>query len=232
MPAVVAQAASVGRKVAAAFELIVVDDGSRDESQRVLAKLRLEIPELVVIKHESNRGYGAALRSGFARARHDWVFYTDADGQFDLQELTVLLAMTDRCDLVTGYRAQRKDGPIRSWLGRSWTLLTNASLGARVRDVNCAFKLIPLSFLNSVCWKSTGALIGAELLSEARAQGLCIGEVGVSHRARRAGNQSGGSVGVILIATQEFTHLWVARLRSKRDLGPNAWLRRASRPQP
>ena len=220
---VVKDAVRVGSEITSACEVIVVDDGSRDATGRVAKALSEAMAEVTVITHDTNRGYGAALRTGFEHARHGWVAYADADGQFDLTQLQRLAAATVDHDLVTGVRRLRRDGVFRAWLGRAWTGLSNQVLGADVIDVNCGFKLLPTAFVQGTRWTSNGAAIGAELMSEARNQGLVIGQVLVDHRPRLRGRQSGARVPVMLRALVEMTSLWWRRLNRKRGFGRAPW---------
>jgi glycosyltransferase involved in cell wall biosynthesis len=212
---VVAQAAKVGRQLASELEIIVVDDGSRDDTAQVLSSLKQTVPELKTVTHPHNRGYGAAVRSGLGRAAMDYVFLTDGDGQFDLEELTVAIRLLSDHDVVVGYRAQRRDGWWRLLCGRSWTALVNWVLSLRVRDANCAFKLLPQALLCSSDLRSEGALISAELLAAARRLDLNIGECAVSHYPRRIGRQSGASIRVIATAFMELAACLARRWRSR-----------------
>jgi len=200
---VVAQAAEVGRRLASELEIIVVDDGSTDDTAQVLTRLREMVPELEVVAHPQNRGYGVAVRSGLDRARMDYVFLTDGDGQFDLEELPAAAQLLSDHDVVAGYRTHRQDGWWRRLWGRSWTALVNQVFGLRVRDANCAFKLVPQSLLVSSDLRSDGALISAELLFEAQRSELSVAECAVSHYPRRTGRQSGASPRVIATAFAE-----------------------------
>lgn len=214
---VIESAAEIGRLVASRLEIVVVDDGSKDRSRDVLADLETRVPELSVVRHLTNRGYGAALRTGFAHANHDTVFLTDGDGQFDLRELPQAIGLLKGADVVAGYRRFRNDGPWRALWGRAWTGLVKLALGLEVRDVNCAFKLVPRRLVQSASLRSDGALISAELLCEARRLGLRIAQCPVSHRPRRSGEQSGASVPVIARA---FTEL--AAYVTRQSLPPRA----------
>ncbi len=211
--AVVRQAIAAGRAVASRLEIIVVNDGSTDRTSAVLDDLARRFPELQVVVHDRNRGYGAAVRSGLARAALDYVFLTDGDGQFDLSELPKAVELLGAHDMVAGYRGRRSDGPWRSLWGRCWTLLVNTVFGLGVRDANCAFKLLPRGLVAGEPLTSDGAMISAELLLEARRSRLRIGELEVRHLPRRAGRQSGASVPVVLRACMELVRATQHRAR-------------------
>ena len=190
-------------------ELLVVNDGSRDRTGEVLDRLTAAIPTLHPQHHPQNRGYGAALRTGFAAARKRFVFYMDGDGQFDIRDLDLLLPLaTDEDHIVTGYRIERRDPFIRrlnAKLFGGW--LVRIMLNVRVRDLNCAFKLIPKRVLDTITLESTGALINAELYGRAVRHGFGIKEVGVHHYPREAGVQTGAHLSVILRAFYDLFRL-------------------------
>ena len=215
---VVRQAAEVGRELASELEIIVVDDGSTDDTALVLSDLRARIAELRIVSHPRNRGYGAAVRSGLDRASMEYVFLTDGDGQFDLGELPRAASLLGRHDVVAGYRTNRRDGWWRYLWGRAWTALVNHVFGLGVRDANCAFKLLPQSLVSSSDLRSDGALISAELLYEARRFDLSVGECAVSHYPRPTGQQTGASVRVILTAFLELASCVARTKRGQRTV--------------
>ncbi len=231
---VVRQAVEVGRSVTPRLEVIVVDDGSTDDTALVLGELRRRYPEVRLVRHPQNLGYGAALRSAFSAARYRHVFFTDGDGQFDLGELPAALELLGDHDVVTGYRARRCDPPWRRTFGWLWTQVTNWALGLRVRDMNCAFKILPRGLVADDVLVSTGALISAELMSRAKRDGLSIAELGVTHHPRAAGNATGGSLSVMARAIRELMRLLALRLEINRklDFGQGALLRKAFRRRP
>jgi len=210
--AVVEDALRVGRAVTEALEVIVVDDGSRDETAGIVEQLARREPELRLLRHPLNQGYGAALRSGFLAARMPWVFYTDGDAQFDLDDLPGILPLLESHDIVSCYRVARRDGPLRFVLGRAFTFACDALLGLDLVDVNCAFKIYPRALFDAFEIQSQGALVDAEVLAAARGLGLRVAQVGVPHRPRRAGRQTGASPKVVARAALELSRLCLRRL--------------------
>ena len=192
---------------AAESEIIVVDDGSRDGTAALLQRLARESSSLVVVRHPKNAGYGAALRSGFARARFPWVFFMDADNQFDPMELCLLIEHSGEADLVIGYRAVRRDPLIRRLNALAFFTLARLLFGYLARDVNCAFKLMRRDLLQQLGLQSAGALINTELLTLARRRGARIIQVPVHHFPRTAGTQTGAHPAVVLRAFRELVRL-------------------------
>jgi glycosyltransferase involved in cell wall biosynthesis len=200
---------SVGRTAdalaehARSFEIIVVDDGSRDGSPAVLERLKAAHANLRVIRHPVNRGYGAAVRSGFDAARLPWVFLMDADNQFDPSEIRLLLERAAEADIVTGYRRHRRDPLPRRLNAFAFFTLVRLLFGRLARDVNCAFKLIRRDLLERMALHSEGALINTELLVLARRMHARVVEVPVQHYPRRSGKQTGANPRVVLRAFGE-----------------------------
>ena len=189
------------------FEIIVVDDGSRDGSAALLERLQSRVSPLVVVRHDRNLGYGAALRSGFGRARFPWVFFMDADNQFDPSEIELLLDRRGEADMVIGYRSVRRDPFTRRLNAWAFFTLVRVLFGYLARDVNCAFKLIRHELLDDLALRSDGALINTELLALARRRGARITEVSVHHFPRTAGTQTGARPAVVLRAFHELVRL-------------------------
>ncbi len=200
---------SVGRMAAAlqaharAFEVIVVDDGSQDGTPAVLERLKATHPTLRIVRHPVNRGYGAALRSGFEAARFPWVFMMDADNQFDPAEVEALLARAADADVVAGYRKHRRDPLLRRLNALAFFTLVRLLFGRLVRDVNCAFKLIRRDLLSRMDLHSEGALINTEVLVLARQLHARLVEVPIHHYPRTSGRQTGANLRVVLRAFRE-----------------------------
>ncbi len=195
------------RAITSDFEIIIVNDGSRDRTGELADGLAATHPEVRAVHNRPNRGYGGALQAGFLAARKEWVFYTDGDGQFDFQEIPKLLDLLDRYDIVSAYRLDRQDSWVRRLNAWCWTTLCNVMLGTRLRDIDCAFKIYPRRLFDEIEMRSEGALIDAEILAKAARRGYRIGQVGVHHYPRTAGEQTGANLRVILRAFRELFKL-------------------------
>lgn len=202
------QALDLAPRLASDFEVIVVDDGSRDGSARIAEERRLLEPRVRLIRHPSNRGYGAALRTGLREARGELVFFSDADLQFDLEELATLLAHTRDFDIVAGRREPRRDPWGRRALAAVWGALVRRLFDVRVRDIDCAFKVFRRHVLEAIPIASVGAFVNTEILVRATQAGFRIHQVPVSHRRRRFGRQTGARPRVILRALVELATLY------------------------
>ncbi len=175
------------RSLAIDFEVLVVDDGSIDNTAALAESVATEFPEVHVIRQPRNLGYGAALRTGFERAEKSLIGFTDADCQFDLRELERLVALTRDYDIACGYRIERQDSAVRRFCAQGYNVLARTLLGTRIRDCNCALKVFRREALEAVRIESDGFFVNAEILTRARQAGLSIVEVGVTHRPRCAG---------------------------------------------
>ncbi len=195
-------------KLAKTWEIILVNDGSQDATTPLCDELAEQYPEVRAIHHVDNRGYGAALKSGILAARYDFIFFTDSDGQFDLEELAHLTQWSNDYDIVTGYRGKRQDPPHRLINALGWKMLVRLVLGVKVRDIDCAFKIFQRSVFDRVQIRSVGAMVNTEILAQANAFGMRIHEVKVSHYPRRFGKPSGANLKVIVKAFKELHRLY------------------------
>ena len=193
-------------------EVIIVDDGSRDRTAERADALARTHESVRVVRHDAGRGYGAAVRTGLAAARGEWVFFTDGDGQFDPSEIGRLIVHAAEADVVVGFRRRRSDRLVRRLNGAGWNLLVRLVLGLAIRDVNCAFKLFRRSALAGIDLTSDGAALSAELVLRLVQGGHRIVEIPVHHHPRRAGAASGGRPRVIGRAFADLLRI-VLRLR-------------------
>jgi len=212
------QALAVLENLKADFEIIIVDDGSSDATGRIADEMAGGNDRVKVVHHPVNRGYGAALQSGFKAAAKELVFYTDGDGQFDIGEMPALLPLMDKYDIVSCYRVNRQDSLVRKINAWCWTKLVCLLFGMKVRDIDCAFKLYKRKIFDDMELASSGALIDAEILARAVRRGYTITQKGVHHYPRKAGKQTGANPRVILRAFKELFELY----RRIRDEGPQA----------
>jgi glycosyltransferase involved in cell wall biosynthesis len=185
------------------FEVIVVNDGSRDRTAQIVQDLQAQYTQVRLIEHPANQGYGAALFSGFMGATKELVFLTDSDRQFDLSDLPRLMPLLATADLIAGYRNPRRDPFMRVLNGKGWSALVTLLFGYTARDIDCAFKLFRREILEHIKLESRGATFSAEFLVRAKRAGYRIAEIGVGHHPRRAGSQTGARPDVILRAFRE-----------------------------
>jgi glycosyltransferase involved in cell wall biosynthesis len=170
-----------------AFEVLVVDDGSTDDTARVVDHLLPVARHTRLLRHGSNRGYGAALRTGFESARYDLVAFTDADCQFDLSELATLAALTADYPIAAGFRLDRKDPWRRRFFSWGYNTLARMLLGTGLRDVDCALKVFRRDVLAALLPQSRGFFVNTEMMTRARQHGLAVAELPVTHRPRANG---------------------------------------------
>jgi glycosyltransferase involved in cell wall biosynthesis len=196
-------------KLAQKFEIIIVNDGSRDGSGAVADAVARQDDRIRVVHHETNQGYGAALRSGFAAARYDWVFFTDGDLQFRIDQLAKFLQYTDDFSVIIGYRHRRADGGIRVLNAKLFKLYIDLLFRLHVKDIDCAFKLLKRSVLETVHLESTGAFTSSELLYKLKKHGVRFKQLAVDHLPRQFGNPTGNHPRVIVKAGLEALRLYV-----------------------
>jgi glycosyltransferase involved in cell wall biosynthesis len=197
-------------ELADSYEVIVVDDGGGDRTGEIADRLAAGNPHVRVVHHPDNRGYGAALRSGFAAAQYPLIVLVDGDNQFDLGELAVLLRALDRSDVVSGYRITLRDSMIRRLYAFMYNRMARVVFRIPIRDVNCGFKIYRRDLLERLLpqLRSTGAVINVEMLARARKLGADVTEVGVHHFPREAGQPTGGNPRVIVRTLRELIELW------------------------
>jgi glycosyltransferase involved in cell wall biosynthesis len=170
------------------YEVVVVNDGSSDSTAEVLDELARAYPQVRLVNHARNRGYGGALRSGFANARKEWIFYTDGDAQYDPRELKHLIAaLQDGVDIVNGYKIARNDPLHRILIGRIYHHVVKLAFGFRLRDVDCDFRLIRRSVFDSVSLESDSGTICLEMVKKLQDAGFRFAEVPVHHFHRAYG---------------------------------------------
>jgi glycosyltransferase involved in cell wall biosynthesis len=203
----VREAGAAARDTAADYEILVVDDGSSDATRRIAAACAAEDRRVRLLVHDTNRGYGAALRTGIAAARCDWILLTDADLQFDLGELRDFVEPARDHDLLVGFRLVRMDPLPRRVNAYAWNRLVDRVFDLRVRDVDCAFKLIRRDLAQRLRLTADGAMISTELVARAALAGARMAEFGVHHRPRAAGRQSGADPAVVAGAFRELRRI-------------------------
>jgi glycosyltransferase involved in cell wall biosynthesis len=221
--AVVERATAVLPGVTGTYEVIIVNDGSQDATPQIADRLAASNPNVKVVHHPVNRGYGAALTSGFQAATGEAVMFMDADQQFDIADINALLPYVPHYDIVAGYRIKRRDPAYRRLYGKLFGLSVWALFGLRMRDIDCAFKIFRAPLIKSIELTTPGALINTELLVRAKQRNATIAQVGVHHYPRPAGESSGGSPRVVFRAMGETVRLW---LRLQREGGAPGGLRR------
>jgi glycosyltransferase involved in cell wall biosynthesis len=191
------------------WEIVVVNDASPDHAGEVLEELAERFPRLRVVTHERNRGYGGALRSGFAAATKELVFYTDGDAQYDPRELTKLVgALSPEVDVVNGYKLLRGDGPVRAVVGRIYHTIVSMAFGLKIRDVDCDFRLIRRELVNELTLESTSGTICVELIKKLQDRGARFAEVGVHHYDRPFGSSQFFRPARLLRTFAQLGQLW------------------------
>lgn len=192
------------------WEVIVVNDGSQDESAAVLARLAVELPFLTIVTHPTNRGYGGALRSGFELASKDLVFYTDGDGQYDVAELPLLLMLlTPDTDFVNGMKMARQDPGYRVFAGNLHRFVTRWAFWLPITDVDCDFRLVRRAILDRIRLTQNSGSICVELVKLAQRAGAQFREVSVHHYARQYGASQFFRPRRILKTYLDLVRLWV-----------------------
>ena len=211
-------ATEVAGRLCADHEILVVDDGSTDTTASLVTQASALDPRIKLLRHDVNRGYGEALRTGFTAAQMDLVFFTDADNQFDLNELEAFLPLSRTVDVVAGYRINRQDASLRRLSAWGWNRLVRVVFYVPVRDIDCAFKLFRRDVFEEFDLESVGAMVNTELMVRVGRSGRSIVELGVHHYPRTAGSARGAHPKVIARAFYELVRMR-RRLRGV-GLGP------------
>lgn len=204
----VERAMAVLKGVAEDYEVIIVNDGSSDSTRNISERICGKDNRVSLINHEHNKGYGSALRSGFKACKYDMIFFTDADNQFDLSEITKLVDLVDGADIVAGYRLKRSDPFYRLINAWAFNKLIVFLFGINVTDIDCAFKLFKREVIDAIEIESAGAFVSTEIMLKAKNKGFIIKQVGVTHYPRSFGKPTGANPFVVIRAFYEIVKLW------------------------
>ncbi|MGD0869499.1 MAG: glycosyltransferase family 2 protein [Bryobacteraceae bacterium] len=211
LPALIRKTFAVLEQHVADYEVVVVNDGSCDDTGAVLDQLsRKFAPRLRVETHPENRGYGRALRTGFATATREFVFYTDGDGQYDVGELPRLLELvTPEIGLVNGYKLERHDPAHRIWIGNVYNFCARLLFRIRIRDIDCDYRLIRRELLDRIHLTSTSGTICVELVRKLELSGWLVAEIGVHHYPRLHGRSQFFRLRSLAVTFAQLLRLWI-----------------------
>ena len=196
------------KNVAKEYEILVIDDGSKDDTAKITRELMAKTKHLRMIQHKPNRGYGGAFKSGLYGSQHEFVSFIDSDGQFDYSEISKFLPHLSKYDLVIGYRIKRQDSFLRTLNAFVWKLWIYFLFGLWVKDIDCAFKVMKKEVIDEIKLETESALTSAEFLIKVKQKGFRLKQIGVHHYPRTAGTQTGANFRVILRAFKESLKLW------------------------
>lgn len=191
------------------FEIIVVNDGSKDRTAEIIDRLATEDGRVRPVHHTVNQGYAGAVKTGFTASTCDYVMFMDADRQFDINDIRLLSPFVPLFDIVAGFRMERSDPIVRRINAEVFNLAVRILFDVHMRDLDCAFKIFKGELIRSLSLTSHGALLNAEIMAKLRRQGASIVQVGVTHHPRVAGTPTGGNVKVILRAMRDIVVLWL-----------------------
>ncbi len=197
------EVSTVAHRLGLDHEIIVVNDGSTDRTGEVARAMMLRIPNLRLVEHYPNRGYGGALKAGFAAASKELITFFPADKQFDFSEVGRLLERIKEADIVCGFRANRRDNALRKLNAFGWRMVVTLLFGYLSRDIDCGFKVFRRRILSHVNVVSDGAMVDTELLAGVRARGFRIVEEPLTHLPRVAGEATGANLLVIVKAFRD-----------------------------
>lgn len=190
------------------FEIILVDDGSNDQTPNIIKKISEGDAVIKTVRHPKNIGYGAALISGFKVSHYPLLFFMDSDGQFDMSEIKRLLPYSEKFDIVAGIRTARRDSLYRVFAGRMYNSLICLLFGIKTKDITCGFKLFKRQVFDKMELKSRGGFLNVEMLVKSKRLGYTIKEVGISHLPRTLGKETGASLKAIILKISDIFRLW------------------------
>jgi glycosyltransferase involved in cell wall biosynthesis len=215
----VALAIMTAEKITSDYEVILVNDGSKPQTREILDFIEKKYPQVRVIHHEKNRGYGGALKTGFKEARKGFIFYTDGDAQYDVRELLHLVpAMTEGVDIVNGYKIKRHDPWYRTWIGKCYHAVTKFAFSFTIRDVDCDFRLMRRGIFDRIQLEHNSGVICVEMIKKLHDAGARFAEVPVSHFFRASGKSEFFNFRRIFRVGLDLMKLWwrlVVRKNSK-----------------
>ena len=201
------------------YDVTLVDDGSASHTHALLDEITRVYPQVSVVKHANNQGYGGALRSGFAAATKEWVFYTDGDAQYDVRELAILLEQAGpEVDVVQGYKIQRHDPLHRILIGRVYHHLVRLAFGLKVHDTDCDFRLIRRSVFDQITLTSDSGVICCEMMTKITRGGFRIVEVPVHHYQRAHGKSQFFNFPRLWRVAVQLTGLWIRLVVLRKDV--------------
>ena len=191
------------------YEVIIVDDGSDAHTLELLESIEAQYPQVRILKHEKNRGYGGALRSGFSAATKDWIFYTDGDAQYDVRELELLIEKADDVvDVVQGYKINRNDPLHRKIIGRVYHRIVKTAFGLKLRDVDCDFRLLRRAIFDKIQLVHDSGVICCEMMTKIQRAGFKLVEVPVHHHQRAHGKSQFFNFPRVFRVARNLTSLW------------------------
>lgn len=208
----VKKAVKIAPKVADRWEVVIVNDGSRDNTLQVARKLEKSVKGVRVENHKVNRGYGAALKTGLYNTKYDWIAFTDSDGQFDFSEITNFIEKQEKtkADIVVGYYKKRQVSKTKILTSKMWEYLVFLMFGLKVKDIDCGFKLISREVVDGISKLESerGAFISSEFLIKVKKKGFKIVEIPVTHHPRVEGAGTGRDIKVIISSFGDLLRLW------------------------
>jgi glycosyltransferase involved in cell wall biosynthesis len=214
----ISETVKVLSEVTDTYEVIVIDDGSKDNTAKIVENYAHENAHVKLIRHQTNKGYGDALKTGLKAVKYEYIFFTDSDLQFDLSELKKFTQYIPEYDVVIGYRQNRRDPKIRLINAKLWNIVNRIMFGLKVKDIDCAFKLFRKDLMDKIVLTTGGAMTSAEMLLKFNDLGATIKELPVTHLPRTMGSQTGANIKVILRAFKEMWRLYSVEMGEKTQI--------------